>query len=79
MKYTPFAIVKILLIIIALGLAIFLAFSERSEELTPDHKIVFVLDINKTMNTQDVLSGTKHISRIVAAKSLIKRTILSEP
>lgn len=79
MKHTPFAIIKIVLIIIALSVASFLAFSEKSEELTPDHKIVFVLDINRTMNTQDVLSGTKHISRIVAAKSLIKRTILSEP
>lgn len=79
MNYRKFALVKIFLLIAALGLAIFLAFDERSSSLTSDQQIVFVLDLNRTMNTQDVLSGTRHISRIAAAKSLIAQTILSEP
>jgi len=79
MNYKKFALVKIFLLIIALCLAIFLAFNERSLVLTSDHNVVFVLDLNRTMNTQDVLSGNQYISRIVAAKSLITQIILSEP
>jgi hypothetical protein len=56
MNYKRFALLKLLLLIVALGLAVFLLFSENSKELTSDHKIVFVLDINKTMNTKDVFS-----------------------
>ncbi|MEI8009560.1 MAG: hypothetical protein WCI00_09740 [bacterium] len=36
------------------------------------------MDINKTMNTQDVLSGTQKISRLQAAKLLIQKTLLSD-
>jgi len=67
------------LLFIALSLAVFLAFGERGKNATPDQKIIFVLDINKTMNTQDVFSGTQSISRLQAAKSLIRQTILSDP
>lgn len=79
MAYKKFALLKLLLIIVALGLAIFLAFGEKWKELTPDHKIIFVLDINRTMNTKDMLSWTQNISRIQAAKTIIQKTILSEP
>lgn len=72
-------LIKFVLLLIALGLASFLAFGERGNAVAPDQKVVFVLDINRTMNTQDVLSGTKHISRLQAAKSLIKKTISSDP
>ena len=74
-----FTLIKLLLLVIALGLASFLAFGESGKDVVPDQKIVFVLDINKTMNTQDVLSGSKKISRLQVAKSLIQKTIVSEP
>lgn len=79
MNYRFFVLIKWVLLIIALGLASFLAFAESSKESTLDQKVVFVLDINKTMNTQDVLSGNQKISRLRAALSLIQKTIVSAP
>jgi len=78
MNYRFFVFIKLLLLLIALGLASFLAFGEGGEDVTPDQKVVFVVDINRTMNTQDVLSWTKHISRLQAAKSLIQKILLSD-
>ncbi|MFA7298021.1 MAG: hypothetical protein WC010_00020 [Candidatus Absconditabacterales bacterium] len=78
MNYRFFSLIKLILLIVALGLASFLAFGERGKNITPDQKVVFVLDINRTMNTKDVFSGTKQISRIQAAKTLIQKTILSD-
>lgn len=68
-----------MLLIIALGLASFLAFGENKDTIAPDHKVIFVLDINRTMNTKDVFSWTQKISRIQAAKFLIQKTIFSDP
>lgn len=79
MNYRFFSLIKLLLLIIALGLASFLALSENKYSITPDQKVVFVLDINRTMNTKDVYSGTKQISRIQAAKLLIQKIIFSDP
>ena len=79
MNYKKFALLKFILLIFALGLAGFLAFGGNRKDVTPDQKVVFVLDINRTMNTRDVLSGSKQISRLAAAKYLIQKTILSNP
>jgi hypothetical protein len=79
MNQKAFVLTKLILLLIALGLASFLAFGDGGNHITPDQKIVFVLDINRTMNTQDVFSGTQMISRLQAAKSLIHKTILSAP
>ena len=79
MNYKKSAILKLLLLILALGLAGFLAFGDSRKEVAPDQNVVFVLDINRTMNTKDVFSGTKQLSRLQAAKSLIKKIILSDP
>lgn len=78
MNYKFFLFIKLVLLIIALGLASFLAFGERGKAIAPDQKIIFVLDINRTMNTEDVFSGTQKISRLQAAKYLIKKTLLSD-
>ena len=78
MNYRFFAIIKLFLLIVALGLASFLAFGDHADRTAPDQKVVFVLDINRTMNTQDVLSGTKYISRLQAAKQIIKKTLSSD-
>ena len=78
MNYRFFTLIKLILLIVALGLASFLAFGDQGNNITPDQKIVFVLDINKTMNTQDVFSGTQKISRLQAAKLLIQKTLLSD-
>jgi hypothetical protein len=68
-----------MLLVLAIFLAGFLAFFDTHKESTPDQKIVFVLDINRTMNTKDVFSGTQSISRLQAAKFLIQKTIISDP
>lgn len=78
MNYKFFVRIKLVLLIVALWWASFLAFVDRSKNIAPDHTVIFVLDINKTMNTQDVLSGVQHISRLQAAKQLIKKTISSD-
>lgn len=67
------------MIVVALFVAVILLLEEKTKEFTPDHKIVFVLDINRTMNTEDVLSGTLSVSRLNAAKYLIQNTLLSYP
>ena len=67
------------MLVIALFLALFLAFFATRKDIHSDQKIVFVLDINRTMNTRDVFSGTQQISRLQAAKSIIQKTILSDP
>jgi len=79
LSFRFFALIKLFLLIIALGLAIFLAFGERTKQVAPDQRVVFVLDINRTMNVRDVFSGNKQISRLDAAKYLIKQTLLSDP
>lgn len=79
MHYRRFALFRFLLLIVALGLASFLAFSSRSLDIAPDHKVIFALDINRTMNTQDVFSGTKPLSRLSAAKMMIAKTVRSHP
>ena len=78
MNYKTFVFIKIFLLFIALVLASFLAFGDQGNHISPDQKIVFVLDINKTMNTQDVFFGTQKISRLQAAKLLIQKTLLSD-
>ncbi len=78
MNYTFFARIKLVLLVIALGLASFLAFGDSSKTIAADHSVVFVLDVNQTMNTQDVFSGAQRISRLQAAKHLIKKTIAAD-
>ncbi len=78
MNYKKFALLKLLLLIFALFLASFLAFGESKKDIAPDQKVVFVLDINRTMNTKDILYDGKQISRLQAAKTLIQKTILSD-
>lgn len=79
MNYRFFTLIKLVLLIVALCLASFLAFGDTWKNAAPEQNIVFVLDINRTMNTKDVFSGTKQISRIQAAKYLIQKTIISDP
>ncbi|MEI6672865.1 MAG: hypothetical protein WCL02_06115 [bacterium] len=79
MTYKIFIYIKLILLIIALGLASFLVFGDNHQDIAPDQNIVFVLDINRTMNTKDVFSGDKKISRLQAAKILIQKTLLSDP
>ena len=79
MPYKPLSTIKLILLVLALGLAGFLAFGDVSKNVAPDQKVVFVLDINRTMNTRDVLSGSKQISRLESAKYLIQKFILSDP
>ncbi len=79
MKQTTYRAIKLLLLIVALILASFLAFGNITNDATPDQKIVFVLDINRSMNTEDVFSGTQKISRLQAAISLIQTTIITDP
>ena len=79
MNYKKFALLKLFLLILALVLASFLAFGESKKDIAPDQKVVFVLDINKTMNTKDISYDGKQISRLQAAKILIQKTIFSEP
>ena len=78
MNYRFFSFIKLLLLIIALCLASFLAFGESGKNIAPDQKVVFILDINRTMNTQDILSWVQKTSRLQAAKQLIQKTILSD-
>lgn len=54
-------------------------FGQNKNNIAPDQNIIFVLDINKTMNTKDVFSGEQKISRIQAAKSLIQKAVFSDP
>ena len=79
MNYKIISFIKILLLAVALGVVGFLAFFDRSNDIAPDQKIVFVVDTHLTMNTKDILSGTQTISRLTAAKELIKTMIFSEP
>lgn len=79
LPYKFFVFIKLVLLIIALGLASFLAFGETSRDAVSDQQVIFVLDINRSMNTEDVLSGTQQISRLQAAKYLIQKTLLSAP
>ena len=79
LSYRLFIFTKLVLLIIALGLASFLAFGENKDSIAPDHKVIFVLDINRSMNTKDALLWTIPISRLQAAKLLIQKTILSDP
>ncbi len=79
MSYRFLSFIKLVLLCVALFLAGFLAFFDTNKERTPDQKIVFVLDINRTMNTKDVFSGSQLISRLQAAKFFIQKTILSDP
>ena len=79
MNYRIFVFIKLILLLIALALASFLAFGENGINVAPDQQVVFVLDVNRTMNTKDVFSGTQQISRLQAAKSLIHKMILSDP
>jgi membrane-bound ClpP family serine protease len=78
MNYKKFVLLKLLLLILALLFAIFLAFGESKKDIAPDQKVVFVLDINRTMNTEDVSYDGKQISRLESAKYLIQKTILSD-
>lgn len=48
-------------------------------DIGPEHKLVFVLDTNRTMNVEDVFLGKEKISRLSAAKHIITTTIFSEP
>lgn len=78
MNYKSFVFIKLILLFIALALASFLAFGESGKNAAPDQQVVFVLDINRTMNTKDIFSGNQKISRLQAAKSLIRQYILSD-
>lgn len=79
MNYRFFSLIKLILLVIALGLASFLVFSEGGKDVAPDQKVVFVLDINRTMNTKDVFSWTQQFSRLQAAKMLIQKIVSSDP
>jgi len=71
MNYKIYIFVKLCLLVAALGVALFLLPHERSHQLTLDSTLVFVLDINSTMNIQDVVSGSSYVSRIDAAKHIV--------
>ncbi len=77
MNHKSYSLIKLVLLIIALGLAIFLTIGEDRRNAVPDQKVVFVLDVNRTMNTEDVFSGDKKMSRLQAAKALIQKTVIS--
>lgn len=79
MNYKKISFIKLLFLFLALVLASFLAFGDSTQEAAPDQQIVFVLDISKTMETQDVISGAQSVSRLDAAKDIIQKTIFSEP
>ena len=79
MQYRFFSFIQLVLLVLALGLASFLVFGQNRNDGIPDQKIVFVVDINKTMNTKDVFSGSQKISRLQAAKTIIQQTISSDP
>lgn len=79
MNYKKFLLFKIFFLFIAFWWAIFLLFVEKTQDATLDRSLVFVLDVNRTMNTQDVAVGEKFISRLDAAKQIIPKIIESEP
>ena len=79
MGYKYVWLLKIVLLVVAIGLAGFLAIDENKDTLAPDQKVVFVLDVNRTMNTQDVFSWDQKISRLQAAKLIISKTVVSQP
>lgn len=78
MKYRPLSLIHLLLLVLALFLAGFLAFGEHKKTFAPDQKIVFVVDINRSMNTEDVFLDNKSISRLQAAKYIIHQSIESQ-
>lgn len=79
MDYKKFSLLNILFLLIALWLVIFLLVAGQWKDVTLDHSLVFVLDVNKTMNTQDVSSGVNFVSRLDAAKQIITKIIDTEP
>lgn len=79
MNQTSFVLIKLVLLFIALGLASFLSFGEGGKDVAIDQNVIFVLDINRSMNTEDVLSGGQKISRLQAARSIIQKTIIANP
>lgn len=79
MNYKKFSLLKILFLLVALWLAVFLLFVGQWKDATFDHSLVFVLDVNRTMNTEDVSLGTNFVSRLDAAKHIIQTTIDTEP
>lgn len=79
MNYKKISLIKFFLLFLALCLASFLAFGDTVQEATPDQQIVFILDVSKTMDIQDVASGTQVVSRLDAAKHILQTTISSEP
>ena len=79
MNYKKFSLLNILFLLIALWLAAFLLVAGQWKDATLDHSLVFVLDVNRTMNTEDVSLDTKFVSRLDAAKHIIQTTIDSEP
>ena len=79
MNYRIYSLIKLVFLIAALGLAWFLAFVAKDASLSAEHSIVFVMDVNRTMNTQDVVFKGAKISRLAAAKEIIRTTIAAEP
>ncbi len=79
MNYKKISFLKLFLLVIALWFAVFLVFVQRWSDIGPEHKLVFVLDISRTMNVDDVFSGKEKISRLVAAKQIIQTILFSEP
>lgn len=78
MKYKKIVILKVCFLFCACVLAVFLLFAGSWKDVSLDHTLVFVLDVNRTMNTQDVSSGVDFISRLDAAKYSITKIINSE-
>lgn len=78
MKRSAFSFFQYIVLLVAFGLTIFLIVSPH-DTVPSDTSVVFVVDVNRTMNTQDVTSGTLTISRLQAAKSLISTMIIRRP
>lgn len=77
-KRTIFLFVQYIVLLIACGLTVFLILSPR-DTVPQETSIVFVLDVHRSMNTQDVWSGSLFLSRLQAAKILISTMVIQHP
>ncbi len=79
MNYKIYLVIKLCLLFVALCVTGFLIYVEKEQTLGSERRIIFLVDSNKTMNTQDVLSGESYISRLDAAKYIITDIVDTYP
>lgn len=71
---------KIILLIICLFFTIFLIYFQSNQQNTNEKNIIFMLDLSKTMNTQDIIyKNQMPISRLQTSKYLIQKIIQTYP